>query len=129
MADSTIVIPPDFDVPLTERATIWADIDQASTNLRKIEELGGQIGGGTDGVQPAEFLTLDRLPPAEVAAVLTALEAELAGIKQAEADILKHEKEISSHKTTRTVLIILGILLLLLIMFVIGLGLVGLLIP
>lgn len=119
MADSTVVIPSDVDAALNERATIWASLDQVAANLKKIEELGGQIGGGREGAQPAEPLTLDGLPPSEVAAVLVALETELANIKQAEADIEKHGKEISSHKTTRMVLIALGIfLLLVIIMFI-----------
>lgn len=120
MADSTVVIPPDVDTALNERATIWTSFDQASASLQKIKELGGQIGGATDGIQPADSLTAEGSPPVEVAAVLTALEAELAGIQQAEADILKHEKEIASHKTMRTVLIVIGILVLLIIIFAIA---------
>lgn len=120
MADSTVVIPPDVDSALNERATLWTSFDQASANLQKIKELGGQIGGATDGIQPADSLTAEGSPPVEVAAVLTALEAELAGIQQAEADILKHEKEIASHKTMRTVLIVVGILVLLVIIFAIA---------
>jgi cell division protein FtsX len=125
MADSTVVIPPDIDAALAERATIWASLDQASANLKKIEELGGQIEGGKEGVQPAEALTLGKLPPTEVAAVLAELETELANIKQAEADIEKHKKEISSHKMTRTILIVLSLLLLLGMILVIASSVLG----
>jgi len=120
MVDSTVVIPSDIDTALNERAAVWASLDQATADLKKIEELGGQIGGGGENTQPAELLTSDKLPPSEVAAALAALEAESASIKEAEAEIERHMKEIASHKMMRIVLIALGILLLLAIIYVIA---------
>lgn len=107
MVNSGVVLPADINSILNERATLWQTFDEAQSQFSEINQLSSLIVTSIPAQIPSE-LTDEKTPPAEVAAALRNLQAELARIAESTKGTKAHETEIRRLKNRQKVLVIIA---------------------
>lgn len=125
MTESSVVIPPDINHVISERATLWQKFDEAESQFSEINKLTShQIASSTPAPIPSE-LTDEKTPPAEVAIALKNLQTELSLISKSTESIEDYEIEIQQIEKNRRTAIVIGVVLMIITLFILYLAVTG----
>ncbi|MBK9926321.1 MAG: hypothetical protein IPP66_13655 [Anaerolineales bacterium] len=115
MSNTGFVIPSDIRQILEERDKTWQEFDVAQDHVQEMEKRSSQVVIDNFAQLPTE-LTNEKTPPAEIAAAYQNFQTEMAKISQAQESIKVYQaeiKKIQSQRTTRAILIGIGIVIIL----------------
>jgi hypothetical protein len=111
MADSGIVIPYEISKILNDRAGLWQRLDEAQRQFDELDKLDSLIKATMLAQLPPE-LTSEKTPPAEIAAALKNIQAELARIDKSQESIRAYQAEIKFiEKKQLITVIVVGVIM------------------
>lgn len=111
MSNSGIVIPNEINKILSERASLWAKLDQAQSQFKEMEGLSSQVASSNPS-QILPELTDEKTPHSEIAASLQNFQSELARINKGKESISAYQAEIKRIETQQLItVIVVGVII------------------
>lgn len=103
-----IVLPSELQTALNERADFWADVGHAKGTANDVLSVANQIPAGDSGTSVRQLVDTAN-PPAEIAAVLSALRNEVTTIGRLDTDIRDTESKIAQLQQQQLMMRIAGV--------------------